>query len=140
MSVNTSHRDVIYAQAIDVFLQERNVLFKFFGHGGYSTLDLMLNNAHNDWFEILVNHGIIGVMIFLFLCFQMFMTVRQAKRYDSSLYISLLIVAVIFIGRTLFSMSYSDVGRGLIIAMGYGIAQLNLLQNKKDDFEKVLVS
>ena len=70
----------------------------------------------------------------------MFMTVRQAKRYDSSLYISLLIVAVIFIGRTLFSMSYSDVGRGLIIAMGYGIAQLNLLQNKKDDFEKVLVS
>lgn len=140
LSGNTSHRDVIYAQAIDVFLQERNVLFKFFGHGGYSTLDLMLNNAHNDWFEILVNHGIIGVMIFLFLCFQMFMTVRQAKRYDSSLYISLLIVAVIFIGRTLFSMSYSDVGRGLIIAMGYGIAQLNLLQNKKDDFEKVLVS
>lgn len=132
MSGDSSHRDTIYFQAINVFLGENNIIMKFFGHGGYSTLDLMMNNAHNDWLEILVNHGIIGVLVFMNVCFQMCYTTKQAQKYDSSLYISMLTITIIFIGRTILSMAYSDMGHGLIIAMGYGIAQLKLQQESEN--------
>lgn len=134
MSGDSSHRDTIYTQAINVFLNEENLIYKLFGHGGYSTLDLMMNNAHNDWLEILVNHGIVGILVFMNVCFQMCYTTKQAKKYNSSLYISLLTITIIFIGRTVFSMAYSDMGHGLIIAMGYVIAQLKNEQEQEDEY------
>lgn len=133
LSGNSSNRDIIYAQAINVFLNESNIFETFFGHGGYSTLDLMMNNAHNDWLEILVNHGLIGILVFIYLCFQLCRATKQAKRYDPYLFALMQIVTIIFIGRSIFSMAYSDMGHGLIIAMGYGIAQLQQkmhLENK----------
>lgn len=128
---DSSHRDIIYQQAINIFLNEESIIKIIFGHGGYSTLDLMLNNAHNDWLEILVNHGIIGVALFINIAIQMFFTTKRAKRYDTSLYISMLLITIIFLGRTIFSMAYSDMGHGLIIAMGYSIAKLKLNENRR---------
>lgn len=127
---DSSHRDTIYKQAVNVFLNEDNLLKIFFGHGGYSTLDLMMNNAHNDWLEILVNHGIFGIFVFMNVCIGLIITTIQMKKEDSSLYIVMLIVTIIFIGRTIISMSYSDMGHGLIIAMGYSIARLNLIKKE----------
>ncbi|MGM9860226.1 MAG: O-antigen ligase family protein [Muribaculaceae bacterium] len=63
----SSGRDVIYSIMWDLWYNKANDLQKLFGYGFDGTI---INNpeghyAHNDWLEILVDYGIIGIISYI---------------------------------------------------------------------------
>ena len=129
---NSSGRDDIYGGLINHFLDETNALNFFFGNGAQATLKVHGAFAHNDWLEILINQGIIGVLIFIyfFICFA---KTWLKSRYNHSVFSGIgMILAIIFL-RTLFSMSYSDLDLYLTISLGFYLA---LSFGKYDKYNK----
>lgn len=66
MGGDTSNRDVIYADLLNLYYQEQDLGRLVFGYGADGTLITSFTYAHNDWLEILINHGLIGILAFLF--------------------------------------------------------------------------
>ena len=59
------HRSELYTTFINHFLND-DVFHQLFGNGANATLIISNNYAHNDWLEILINQGVLGVIIYLF--------------------------------------------------------------------------
>ena len=89
-----------------------------FGIGAYGTIKLYGQYAHNDWLEILINQGVLGVIIYLYYWVAL---VIEWKRIDkkSIHYLSVKLFVIIFFLQTLFSMSYNDIPFYASCALGY---------------------
>lgn len=68
---DSSGRDVIYANAWNLWYHSDNMINLLFGYGFQGMLYHTTRMAHNDWLEILVDYGLIGCLFYLsiFICF-----------------------------------------------------------------------
>lgn len=121
---NTSGRDKLYRVLWHHFLEETNLLKILIGNGANSTLTFATNFAHNDWLEILINHGLVGVVIYLIYWIQFYKTWRRS-RYNSRLYLSIGMVFIIFFLESVFSMSYNAMPIYSTFCLGYCLGSLN---------------
>lgn len=62
-SNDTSGRDVIYSNIINAGL-EGNLFQIIFGHGIDQAVAVAGNFAHNDWLELFIDHGILGLILY----------------------------------------------------------------------------
>jgi hypothetical protein len=117
---NSSGRDNLYEFFWTYFTKEADSIHYFFGRGANGTLEIYKNYAHNDWLEIAVNQGLVGVIIYAYywLCF--YKTWKRATNPDAKLIIAL--VGIIYFAKTLFSMSYSDMTYVCTSVFGYALA------------------
>lgn len=115
---DSSGRDVIYGGLINHFLDETNALNFFFGNGAQATLKIYGAFAHNDWLEILINNGIIGVFTYIiyWICF-----VNSWLKSKSTInaFSALLMILLISFMQTLFSMSYGSLEIYMTLSLGY---------------------
>lgn len=126
---DSSNRDTIYATFLDHFLNERNPLRILFGNGANATLTIGTNYAHNDWLELAINCGILGLVVY----FLYFVTLlkngiklqRTNADYSRVLFMSLLIL----FGASFVSMSYASMGISQTFAIGFLLAHIK--QGKK---------
>lgn len=103
----TSSRDRIYEEAWTVFTNS-DLFSQLFGHGANATMDLMSNVAHNDWLELLINQGLLGVFVYLLIMDRLFKIKNSFKNNNLDFYISSMVLFIVMFGRSIFSMGYSD--------------------------------
>ncbi len=117
---DSSARDEIYGGLFNHFLNETNMLIILFGNGANGTLKVFGDFAHNDWLEILINNGIMGIMIYVFywICF-----VKSClKSRTTNAFSALLMILLISFMQTLFSMSYGSLEIYMTLSLGYFLA------------------
>lgn len=114
---SSSHRDELYSAAWQVF-KNSDTFNMVFGHGANSTASLIGNGAHNDWLEILVCFGVIGVVVFLFYWISLYKTWRRTESADGlKLAMGTFLIATFL--RTLFSFSIGDMSFFSASVVGY---------------------
>lgn len=120
---NTSGRDFYYSTLLLYFLNLQSPLKFLFGGGAYYTFKLLGNVAHNDWLEILINNGIVLAFVYLIYWCCFLREVKRAKKTDYLL--SLLLLFVIGLLKSFFSMSYSSTPLYSSLYLGYCLASMN---------------
>jgi hypothetical protein len=114
---SSSHRDELYLAAWQVFINSEPVNM-LFGHGANSTASLIGNGAHNDWLEILVCFGLIGIIVFTFYWLASYETWKRIdKTYGLRLAFETFLIATFI--RTLFSFSIGDMSFFEASVVGY---------------------
>lgn len=103
---SSSGRDIIMTNLLTKFF-DGNLLNQLFGFGFYKSIEIAGNAAHNDWLEILISFGLIGVILYLLIFFQMFQTLKTVK--DISLKYMMISCICIWFLKSIFSMGYMDV-------------------------------
>lgn len=118
---NDSNRTSMYQNLYDVFKTQSTFMQMLFGRGAWGTLTVNMNFAHNDWLEILINQGLIGILVFIVYWVSFYKECRNAKRSPSSRF-CLFLIFFICISKTIFSMSYSDMNIYLVSVLGLALA------------------
>lgn len=124
----SSGRDAIYEHFWNHFKNETDNVKFFFGNGANATLGIYVNFAHNDWLEIAINQGVLGLVVYAFywLCF--LKTILSIK-CNNTARLALSLYFILFFAKTIFSMSYTDYSMMVCTTFGYCLAHC---QTKED--------
>ena len=126
----SSGRDKFYNLLIYHIKYNSSWINLFWGNGANSTFAIIGNYAHNDWLEIMINQGILGVVIYI-IYWLLFLKTIKNRRENHDVNFALKIIFVIYFLQTLFSMSYSGMTIYSNICMGYCLA-------KNDEYDEEL--
>ena len=120
---DTSGRNELYGFFWQHILNEQSFIRLFFGYGAMGTRQL--NNdgmmAHNDWLELGIDMGVLGVIVYLIFWISFYKDIKKYS-YNKQSQTALILLFVILFGKTLFSMSYSDITIYLSCVFGYSLA------------------
>lgn len=117
---NSSGRDSLYSYFLEYFTERAGFIHYLFGRGANGTLEIYYNYAHNDWLEIAVNQGLLGITVYAIYWKQLYMTWRHSTNIEAKTILAL--VGIIYFAKTLFSMSYSDMTYICTSVLGYALA------------------
>lgn len=120
---NSSGRDNLYSFFWHYFTDEADVLHYLIGRGANGTLEIYYNYAHNDWLEIAVNQGLLGLVVYALYYLGFYKTWKCATNADAKTILALMLF--IFFAKTLFSMSYADMTFVATAPLGYALATIN---------------
>ncbi len=121
---DTSGRDELYGTLWDHFLNEKSATKILFGNGAMQTINIAGNYAHNDWIEIIICHGLLGIFVYILYFIALIRCwLRSIK--NPMVYSMLGMLILIMFSLTLFSMSYNSLGLPISICLGYCMTQLN---------------
>ena len=118
---NSSSRDVIYSNLIKYILSRDNIFYIVFGEGANATLLHSENYAHNDWLEIAVCEGLVGIYMYIRYWFAFHRSVKSFLN-DKTSHFVLLTFLVVFLIRSFFSMSFNDLPVFASVSIGYYMA------------------
>lgn len=121
MESNSSGRDEIYSTLFSHFIQEDNPFLLLFGNGANGTLPITGNYAHNDWLELAINQGFLGLVVYLFYWICFIKSWRRCKNVPQSFVIVSICLFSYFL-ISIFSMSYNGMSRCASMALGYALA------------------
>ena len=111
---DSSGRDVIYAALWNMWSESNTLLKYIFGYGydGTITYSYMHVRAHNDWLEIVVNFGVVGVVCYISVFVAL---LRMYLKHSKGLmrYVLLSIMSIWFL-KTLYSMGFTDESLALL--------------------------
>lgn len=118
---NSSNRDIIYKQIIDDFNYNSNIMSQLFGKGANASIKVTGNYAHNDWLELLINQGILGIFVFLYFCICFIFSFRNKSLVRDSRF-SVLFCFIIIIVQTFFSAGLTNMNIFIDCILGFGLA------------------
>lgn len=118
----SSHRDDLYITFLDYFWNGTSPLQFVLGSGANATLKVSYNYAHNDWLEIAVNQGVIGLIVYL-LYWLTFAKTMLSNDYSSKMRLVLQLLFIIYFMKTIFSMSYNAMPIPASFILGFTLAQ-----------------
>lgn len=139
MEGDTSNRDIIYANLWNVFINESNPLKLLFGRGANATLSVGMNLAHNDWLELAINQGILGLVIYIYYFISLFKDASRVRKINKTYSNILLMSILILFSRSLFSMSYADVDVVLMLSIGIVLGSCSVNERNYGHHEDVLL-
>ncbi len=114
----TSGRDRIYSFFLNKYASDFSFAQQVFGYGGDGTIRLGPKQAHNDWIELLINQGLIGVIVYFIFWIQFFLIWRRTKR-DVGLHTLLGLLFIALFSKSLYSMQYAMIHVYTSMLMGY---------------------
>lgn len=117
---NSSGRDSLYSFFWTYFTERADAIQYLFGRGANGTLEIYYNYAHNDWLEIAVNQGLLGIIVYAVYWKQFYSTWRQSTNIEAKTILAL--VGIIYFAKTIFSMSYGDMTYVCTSVLGYALA------------------
>ena len=117
---NSSGRDNLYSFFWTYFTEKAEILHYLFGRGANGTLEIYYKYAHNDWLEIAVNQGLLGIAIYAIYWKKFYSTWRQSTNIEAKTILAL--VGNIYFAKTIFSMSYGDMTYVCTSVLGYALA------------------
>lgn len=121
MSGDASNRDMLYSTAISHIFNETTFFEFLFGSGADSSIAILTNYAHNDWLEIGINQGIMGVIIYILYFFAFFRWWKGCSQIGLLHVVGGLCFIICFLS-TFFSMSYNSMDISLSLCLGYALA------------------
>lgn len=123
MEGNSSGRDNLYSFFWTYFTERADILHYLIGRGANGTLEIYYNVAHNDWLEIAVNQGLLGIAIYAIYWICFYKTWKHSSNIEAKTILSIIIL--IYFAQTLFSMSYGDMTYVVTSVLGYALATTN---------------
>ena len=126
---NSSGRDELYSLSINHLKSESNPLLFLFGNGAYSSLKILGTFAHNDWLELALCQGVLGLVIYL-LYWRGFYKSTKSARYDEELFLAMSLLLMSNFIRSFFSMSYGDMSIYSTMCIGYCMGRLSIHENQ----------
>ena len=133
---NSSGRDVYASVLMNYFVNETTPLAFFMGSGAMSTLSINESFAHNDWFAILIEQGLVGVFLFvLYWCSYIYTWLKLT--YNKQLFTAIGMLLFIGFGKTFFSVYYLPFTPDGFVSSGYYAVALGyFLAVSEMDFQK----
>ena len=125
----SSRRDEIYSNLLSYAYSRQNPFYWLFGEGANSTLLHSENFAHNDWIELFVNNGLVGLILYV-QYWKGFYKVRAKGGCENIERRILSCFFIMFLLTTFFSMSYSALPVFGTLPMGYYIYKVYAKDNK----------
>lgn len=121
----SSGRDKIYSQLWSHYKFNDNILQLAFGEGAYHTENITGRaKAHNDWLELLIDCGLLGVIFYFIYWVSFYKTWRKSK--GNFLVYSMMGAGLLFtFVRTFFSMSFSNMPFYMSVILAYCFANWN---------------
>lgn len=129
---NSSDRDFLYSSLINGFKENISISLLVFGGGAYYTIAVIGEFAHNDWIELLLNHGLIGVSIYVLYFISLGKTILRCKNNKTFFNILFMTVMIMFM-TSIFSMSYNSLTLPIVLSLGYCLA--HIYHSKLDNSE-----
>lgn len=126
---NTSGRDRLYQSLFEHAMSRQNIGQIIFGEGLNKTVAIAGKYAHNDWLELLINQGMLGVILYVFYFVALLFNYKQLKRVDIVKSNVLLMSIAIMFACSLFSMSYGSLSLSLTFGLGYSLSSINSSSN-----------
>lgn len=118
---DSSNREYMYTRLWQHHMEETSALEFFMGGGADKTCEIGGNLAHNDWLEILVDNGVLGVLIYILYWIAFVKEWRRSKELE--IYGILGSLIIICFLPSLFSMSYNSMGIMTSLCLGYCLSQ-----------------
>ena len=120
VSGKSSGRDNIYSTLWQYFNHNADFFSKLFGGGVWFTTKICYTSAHNDWFEFLLDMGLLGVTIYLYYWISFSKLLIKKDLPGPSVFCLTLIFINLFM-KTLFSMSLDTMTyiQGMMIGLSY---------------------
>jgi len=125
-----SGRDELFGVFWNHFINESNPFIFIFGNGANATLTISDNYAHNDWLELAINQGILGVVFYLVYWIMFYKSWRRSS-FNKEIHLAIGLSLLIYFMKTLFSMSYGGMTLYSNICIGYCMAILSHEENTK---------
>ncbi len=122
---NSSGRDVIYAGAWHTWFNSNNFFHYLFGYGFDGTVHQSLtlyHYAHNDWLEILVDYGLLGIPFYLMIFLSFIKPIRKVHAYE----MKMVLVSSVFIWlfKSVYSMGFTEEALSvMMISMGTALGR-----------------
>lgn len=120
MEGDSSNRDILYSFFWSYFTEKADDIHFLIGRGANGTLEIVNDYAHNDWLEIAVNQGLLGIFIYAFYWKKFCSTWRRAINTEAKTILAM--VGIIYFAQTIFSMSYGDMTYFCTSVLGYALA------------------
>ncbi len=126
LSGNSSGRDSIYSDLWNHWINETSIFRALFGNGTAQTCAIAGNYAHNDWLELLIDNGLIGVFVYAILFFSLFKLLKKyRKKINRYSYLSISLWLYFWLMKSIFSMGYPSIFGGLcMMLMGQQIGRI----------------
>lgn len=104
----SSLRDRIYSSAWNLWASSDSLVHIIFGYGFDGTINNLFNGyrAHSDWLEILVDYGLLGVILYLYIFISFFRAIKNQS--DTNLRIVIIAVVFIWFLKSVYSMGFSE--------------------------------
>ncbi len=115
---NTSGRDILFYRFFYYYIYDTNAFQFFFGSGANYTLSVYNNYAHNDWLELAVNQGILGLSLYLYFWYAFFRSWHLMDRNHYTHFTFGLLIMISFL-KTFFSRTYGDMDIYSTCMLGY---------------------
>lgn len=130
MEGDSSNRDELYSYFWSHFKNETSIIDFLFGHGANGTLAIYIDYAHNDWLELAINQGVLGLSIYII---YWFIFIKSIRVYHNNKLMKnfLVMFLIIFLIKSLFSMSYT-MGISATAVLGYMLGTYDMALCKKD--------
>lgn len=126
MSGDMSGREGLYTSFWTILKNQDNPLRILFGYGANGTLMLVGEYAHNDWLELAVDNGLLGVIIYIYywICaFQTWKRCKNASIIDKNISFVIGLTFLIAFSKSLFSMSVTNNPFFVSLLIGYCLSQ-----------------
>lgn len=120
MEGDSSGRDDIIGDLEFYLLNTANVFQWLFGSGADATVAIAGNYAHNDWWEVLINQGIIGLFFYFWYWIRGFKYSSKCTPMYKGIILSFVLTYFL---RCFFSMSYSSIPLASTLLVGYALAK-----------------
>lgn len=132
-------REIGYAVMFNHWINDKNILSQLFGNGTSQTINVWGNYGHNDWLELLIDNGLLGVSIYaLVFVFAFYFVIKKIS--DPILQLTSFLCVIIWFLKTCFSMGYTDLFSGIItFVLGYCIRK-SILNDRTHKFYKNIVT
>jgi hypothetical protein len=131
VSGDSSMRDEIYSNALLQF-GNQGVLNQLFGNGMNSTLSIIGGYAHQDWLELLIDNGFLGIFLYFSFFVTLFSYYRKKRKRMTQMERFIFLSATMgWFFRSMYSMGYFSIETSFfIMAFGY-LSGYNKKINKK---------
>lgn len=120
---DSSNRDKIYSNAWNVYSESESVRNIIFGYGFDATINnkKIGNYAHNDWLEILVDYGAVGIVFYLSIFILLYKQIRKTKKLQKRFVLSA--VFLVWFSKSLLSMGFTEETTFVLFMLLGGVTQ-----------------
>lgn len=116
----SSHRDVLYSSLSDEIINDTSLLHWLFGRGANSTILVAGNYAHQDWLELMINNGILGISLGAFFIISLYYTAYKRRNVLGPAYTTCLMMAAsMILMQTFFSMIIYQMSIAVSLPLAY---------------------
>lgn len=127
---DTNGRDYIYSFFFKYILFKSSTLAFLFGNGADSTLEIFGQYAHNDWLEIGMNQGLLGIVVYVIYwsCFYKEWRSNNTKTNFDACIFSIMVAYFLV---SLFSMSINDMPHCVTFSLALAITSKYKMKRKR---------